>query len=841
MLSNLQIAFALGGKVHGRGALCPAPGRWADDFSLSIEPNAAGDDYIIDPAACRSYVEEKLARAIAASRPATPPRPRPSPSSPPINFFDRFMKLRIEAAVSLVPLNSEPASIKPNWIEKALESNAPTPPPPSSPPLAPDITTINKMLYALFPPAFAHVNPGAGIEIAFGNPKTGNAVNQAEIFSVFELEKAATFAARKNADGNNTYIAPALRIESHKQGRATGKDVLSACFAWCEYDKADDAERVTKLCKENLLWPAMIVTTGTIPDRREQLYFAVEGTPTPQDLTDMGASLKELFSTDSVHNCDRVMRLAGSINWPTPAKISRGYHAELTTLRLVPEFCPYSIEKLRGLGQPAGTDEPNVFEQAGEGYAEHKPGRSDVEILKLLEATRGAKDWHNAMLRAVASMLGYDWSDLQIRLACAPYCINGVNDKDLDPMINDARVKWGKPDPGTPEGKEQIQQAKQIGPHIAILATPYAWTDPAKIPLRDWLYGRLLVRQFLSMTIAPGGVGKSSLVVGEVLAMVTGRNLLGVKPGVPLKVWLWNLEDPQVETARKIQAACIEHEIKREEIEGRLFVNSGRDQPLVIAKTLRTGAVIIHPVIDDLVRQIKEWEIDVLIIDPFVSCHEVEENDNSAIDMVAKQWSRVAELGDCAVHIVHHTRKAPAGTEVTTESGRGAKALSDAARIARALNRMSDDEAAKAGVDNPRSHFRAINDKANLAPPTSASDWFRLAGVPLGNGPFGVGGDEVGVIVKWSWPDHTAGVTGNDFDRVAAVIRGGKWRSSPQAGQWVGHAVARGLGLDIGDKRDKAKVSSLIKYWISTGALVEAQADDEKRMPRMFVEVKAEQ
>jgi hypothetical protein len=209
--------------------------------------------------------------------------------------------------------------------------------------------------------------------------------------------------------------------------------------------------------------------------------------------------------------------------------------------------------------------------------------------------------------------------------------------------------------------------------------------------------------------------------------------------------------------------------------------------------------------------------------------------------MVAKQWSRVAELGDCAVHIVHHTRKAPAGTEVTTESGRGAKALSDAARIARALNRMSDEEAAKAGVDNPQSYFRAINDKANLAPPTSASDWFRLAGVPLGNGPFGLSGDEVGVIVKWAWPDHTAGVTGNDFDRVAAVIRGGKWRSSPQAGQWVGRAVARGLGLDIGDKRDKAKVSSLIKYWISTGALVEVQADDEKRMPRMFIEVKAEQ
>jgi hypothetical protein len=29
-----------------------------------------------------------------------------------------------------------------------------------------------------------------------------------------------------------------------------------------------------------------------------------------------------------------------------------------------------------------------------------------------------------------------------------------------------------------------------------------------RIPMRDWLYGRLLVCQVLSMTIAPGGVGK---------------------------------------------------------------------------------------------------------------------------------------------------------------------------------------------------------------------------------------------------------------------------------------------------------------------------------------------
>ena len=61
---------------------------------------------------------------------------------------------------------------------------------------------------------------------------------------------------------------------------------------------------------------------------------------------------------------------------------------------------------------------------------------------------------------------------------------------------------------------------------------------------RDWLYGDILLRKFISMTVAPGGVGKSSLVAVETLAQVTGRNLLGEDPAGPLRVALWNLEDP---------------------------------------------------------------------------------------------------------------------------------------------------------------------------------------------------------------------------------------------------------------------------------------------------------
>lgn len=368
-----------------------------------------------------------------------------------------------------------------------------------------------------------------------------------------------------------------------------------------------------------------------------------------------------------------------------------------------------------------------------------------------------------------------------------------------------------------------------------IIAAPYVWIDPMNIPLREWLYGRLLVRRFLTVTIAPGGVGKSSLIACEALAMGSGRDLLGVLPVRRLKVWLWNLEDPQEETARKIQAAAKHYHLSEGDLTDRLFVNSGRDHTLVIAKETRGSVIIMRPVIENLVQQIREHAIDVVIIDPFVSCHEVSENDNSAIDMIAKEWSRVAELANCAVHLVHHTRKAPAGTEVTTDSSRGAKALTDAARVARALNQMTEEEGTKAGVENHRLFFRAFNDKANLAPPLTVSDWFRLASVWLDNGP--AGGDSVGVVTPWEWPDPLSGITGADFNRVALVIRNGTWRKDVRAATWVGFAVAKALDLEVENKADKAKINGLIKVWLGAGSLMVVERSDEQRRPREYVEV----
>jgi hypothetical protein len=699
-------------------------------------------------------------------------------------------------------------------------------------PLVPNKSDIAKHLYALFSPSFVQAYPDAWIEIAFGHPgRLEGAVDAAETFSVFDLEKAVAFAEQKNAAGFNLYVGPAIRQgERPKTGRASDTDAVTSAYAWSEFDGDGDDVRIAGVLKEKNIAQAIMVITGHTPNLRAHLYFRLAGAVTRDQLLGANTALVGLLGGDSVQAPAHVMRLAGTINWPTAKKKGRGYIPELVTLHTNPSARAYTAEEL--IGSTGGDKSPwdEFIDSAS------KPAKTDDELTALLKASQ-VKEWHNNMRNAVAVMIGREWNDLQIRLSCAPYCTGGADDTDLEKLIDTGRKKFGKPDVednghGSADPSPTAQQK-------SIHATPYAWTDPASIPPRPWLYGKLLLRKIVSATISPGAVGKSSLITAEALAMVSGKDLLGVQPGAPLRVWLWN-KDPQEETMRKIQAAAIYYELGPDDIGDRLMVDSGRDQKLVIATATRNGAVIVQPVVDSLVAEIIKHKIDVLVIDPFVSCHEVAENDNGAMDMVVKEWGRVAERGNCAVHLVHHTRKPKGTEEVSTDSSRGASSQTDACRVVRPINRMTKDQAANIGVENPWLYFRTSNDKPNLEPPVERSDWYRLVSVDLGNGP--MGGDSVGVVTKWEFPEALAGVTAADFVKVAMVIRGGKWRESAQAKDWVGKAVAQALGLPdpVAGSPTKGKIKRMLGVWYAAKSLVAVQGFDDKRNSRLFVEVAEE-
>jgi hypothetical protein len=375
---------------------------------------------------------------------------------------------------------------------------------------------------------------------------------------------------------------------------------------------------------------------------------------------------------------------------------------------------------------------------------------------------------------------------------------------------------------------------------ISFTPTPYVWRDPATIQPRQFLYGRHYIRGYLSATVAPGGVGKSSLDLVEMIAMASGRNLLGITPPKRLKCWYVNLEDTREEIERRTAAICVHFNIKREDLEGHLFFD-GRETELVLATQTKSGAVIATPVVDALDKAVTEGKFDVFALDPFVSAHRVSENDNMAIDSVVKALGKIGGAAACAVEIVHHVRKT-GGAEITAEDARGASAITAAARKVRVLNRMSQEEAKQCGISEDRGYyFRADGAgvaKANLAPPSTKAEWFRLANVALGNAtedyPLG---DQVGVVTTWQWPDAFAGVTADDIPKVKDAVANGKWRKDVRAKNWVGHAVAKALGFNVADPKDKARVSAMISKWIANSVFVVVDGLDEKSNEREFVEI----
>jgi RecA-family ATPase len=370
--------------------------------------------------------------------------------------------------------------------------------------------------------------------------------------------------------------------------------------------------------------------------------------------------------------------------------------------------------------------------------------------------------------------------------------------------------------------------------------TVYDMFDGASIEPRRWIYGHHYLRSFVSVLASAGGIGKTSLQIVEALAIVTGRPLLGEEVKERTNVWIVNLEDPLEEIQRRVIAAMQHYGIKPDEVRGRLFVNAGRDFSLKFGIQTREGVLPNTKLVEYLCKQIPQKKIGCVFIDPFVGAHNINENDNMAVNAIVSEIRRVADETKCAIGLVHHIRKGN-GEDASIDSVRGAGSLIGAARAARVVNRMSADDAAKLGIDETeaRSVFRVDDGKANLAPPASAALYRKMEGVKIDNGEW------IGVCVPYTLPDAFDGISGKDAKAAQRIVAdahsgGEPLRESQQSPKWVGIPIADMLGIDITEKKGKAKVSSIIKTWIKTNVLAVERITDPRQAREVAVVVVGE-
>jgi hypothetical protein len=339
-------------------------------------------------------------------------------------------------------------------------------------------------------------------------------------------------------------------------------------------------------------------------------------------------------------------------------------------------------------------------------------------------------------------------------------------------------AKWRTPFFDKARGADQRDDAR--APESVLTANPFRWRDPASIPTRQWHYGRHAIRGFVSLTIASGGIGKTALEIGEALAFLSGRDLLGEQLHTSGRVWYVGLEDPLEEYERRVAAAAIHFGLGKADLEGALFPNSGRDQEFVIARESRDGVLIVEPIVKAIIENVRANDIALMIVDPFIGCHRIGESDNTNVEKVARQWARIAHETNAAVELVHHLRKNGTGAEPSADDARGASALVNAARSVRILSTMSKEEGEAAGVDERRRFFKVASAKANLAMAPDSATWRELVSVSRGNGGDGPS-DMIGVATDWQWPSAFDDVTPADLRDVQKAIAAGEWRTDARA------------------------------------------------------------
>lgn len=258
-------------------------------------------------------------------------------------------------------------------------------------------------------------------------------------------------------------------------------------------------------------------------------------------------------------------------------------------------------------------------------------------------------------------------------------------------------------------------------------------------PPRPWAFGNILLHRTVTAITAPAGTGKSTWSLQLAIAF---SQHVALGPFAPVRtgpVWLWNNEDDKDELNRRTFAACAAMDIPIGKLAGRLYLNSGSERQLIVAReNPKTGEIIAQPDVARVIEVIHELGIKLLVVDPFAETFELEtENSNDAMKRVARLYRDIAQQADCSVLIITHT---PKGTNSDRSAGdldaiRGGSAIGGVVRSAWTMFNMSEQDAEDSGIPQDSRHLYVRLDaaKSNMSLRGNEVVWWRKEGIHLGN------------------------------------------------------------------------------------------------------------
>jgi AAA domain len=279
------------------------------------------------------------------------------------------------------------------------------------------------------------------------------------------------------------------------------------------------------------------------------------------------------------------------------------------------------------------------------------------------------------------------------------------------------------------------------------------------IPHRHWLYGTYLVRGEITVLAAPGGAGKTALATGIAVEVAAGNAKLGEQlwRNSDQKVLYLSGEEGGAEITRRIYAFCKQHNISEKDV-ARLSV-AAADDPRVQSTSLlgvnEKATVLNEAGFKSLQSALEQLRPDLLVLDPLVVFCGGGDMNGTIMSLVMRKLKALAVLFDCAMLIVHHTRKGRPGSDDPAEQAErisGAAAIVNLARRALMPVTMSETEAKLYSVlpSQRFQFFKLVDAKSNLAPLSAEARWYELVSEELPNSepPIYPNGDRVQAVKR---------------------------------------------------------------------------------------------
>jgi hypothetical protein len=393
-----------------------------------------------------------------------------------------------------------------------------------------------------------------------------------------DVDAAIEWASSENARGRGIYWT-VNRVQPGCNRKPAKFEIESARFAHVDIDPPKDGKSWEKKRALADLQALPCPPTFTIDSGNGLQAFWRFSDPTDNQeaIENLNADIARHVGGDACHNIDRLVRVPGFINFPNKSKRAAGRRESLAGWAQADNGATYS---------PADLAAAFGHRSDAEAIAEWRQQHERASDAVLIARCQSGDYWHNSMTALAARMVAQGRSDDEILGSlAAPITIDGYSIdqtcREVRTAITSARKKWDRPAPETPS----IDQPR-------ISATPFSAPETFDVAPRIWVFGHWLLRGTVTAVIAPGGAGKSALMVAVALSLASGQPIL-VKTvfGGAKRVWLWNLEDDRDELTRQLVACSLHHGISERDYDGRLFVNDARS-PISLAIKDRNGLTI---------------------------------------------------------------------------------------------------------------------------------------------------------------------------------------------------------------------------------------------------------